>query len=50
MTYKKNKSRRYTLINREIINAKDIVTRYRIRVVEIKEEKKKRYAKQSKLN
>ena len=50
LIYKKNKSRRRALIDREIANAKDIVTRRRIRVVEIEEERKKRYAKQSELD
>lgn len=50
LIYKKSKNRRRALINRETTNAKDIATRRRIRVVEIEEERKKRYAKQSELN
>ena len=45
LIYKKNKNRRRALTNREIANIKDIVTRRRIRVIKIKEERKKRYAK-----
>ena len=48
--YKKSKSKRRVLIDRETADIKDIIIRRRIRVIKIKEERKKRYAKQSKLD
>ena len=50
LIYKKSESRRRALTGRETTDAKDIATRCRIRVIEIEEERKKRYAKQSELD